>query len=172
MHCCILCETPLVGAARSREHVIPASLGGKRRTVKVLCRECNSTTGHSWDAELERQLRPAALLVFPHDHPCGRKQRRVADAEGNHLILTGGIRGGAESPQIRTKMVAGRPELQISAPNRQRAVQESAALSSKADCLLIGRKKSSHRSRGKRRRPVSSFWRSEALVGPWHGTPC
>ena len=124
MHCCVLCETPLVGDARTREHVLPASLGGKQRTVKALCRECNSTTGHSWDAELERQLRPAALLVFPHDHPCGRKQRRVADAEGNHLILTGGIRGGAEGPQIRIKTVAGRTELHISAPTRQRAIQE------------------------------------------------
>ena len=124
MQRCVLCETLLVGEARTREHVIPASLGGKRRTVTALCRQCNSTTGHAWDAELERQLRPAALLVFPHDHPCGRKQRRVADDEGNHLILTGGIRGGAEGPQIRIKTVADRTELHISAPSRQRAIQE------------------------------------------------
>ena len=124
MHCCVLCEAPLVGDARTREHVIPASLGGRRRTVKALCRECNSTTGHSWDAELERQLRPAALLVFPHDHPCGRNHRRVAGAEGNVLILKGGIRGGAASPQVRVKTEAGRTELHISAPTRQRATQE------------------------------------------------
>ena len=124
MQRCVLCETLLVGEARTREHVIPASLGGKRRTVKALCRQCNSTTGHAWDAELERQLRPAALLVFPHDHPCGRKQRRVADDEGNQLILKGGIRGGAEGPQIRIKTVADRTELHISAPSRQRAIQE------------------------------------------------
>ena len=104
--------------------MIPASLGGKRRTVKALCRQCNSTRGHAWDAELERQLRPAALLVFPHDHPCGRKQRRVADDEGNQLTLKGGIRGGAEGPQIRIKTVADWTELHISAPSRQRAIQE------------------------------------------------
>ena len=124
MHCCVLCETPLVGDARTREHVIPASLGGTRRTRKALCRACNSTTGHSWDAELERQLRPAALIVFPHDHPCGRKHRRVAGPDGNDLILKGGIRGGAAGPQVRIKTEAGRTELHVSAPTRQRAVQE------------------------------------------------
>ena len=92
--------------------------------MKALCRRCNSTTGHAWDAELERQLRPAALLVFPHDHPCARKQRRVAGAEGNDLILKGGIRGGAAGPQVRINTEAGRTELHISAPTRQRAIQE------------------------------------------------
>ena len=124
MQSCVLCETLLVGETRTREHVIPASLGGKKRTVKALCRQCNSTTGHDWDAELERQFRPYALLVFPSDHSCGRKQRRVADKEGNRLILKGGIRGGAEGPQDRIKTEGGRTERQISAPSRQRAVQE------------------------------------------------
>ena len=124
MHLCVLCETPLVGDARTKEHVIPASLGARRRTVKALCRQCNSTTGHAWDAELERQLRPAALLVFPHDHPCGRKQRRIAGADGNDLVLKGGIRGGAAGLQVRSKTEAGRTELHISAPSRKRAIQE------------------------------------------------
>ena len=55
---CVLCETILIGEALSREHVIPASVGGRKRTSMALCRQCNSTTGHAWDAELERQLRP------------------------------------------------------------------------------------------------------------------
>ena len=85
---------PLVGEARSYERLLPASLGGRKRTSKALSRRCNSTTGHDWDAELERQHRPIALFVFPPHHPCARKHRRVADAEGNHLILKAGIRGG------------------------------------------------------------------------------
>ena len=107
MRSCVLCEAPLVGEARSLEHVIPASLGGKRRTSKALCRQCNSTTGHEWDAELEGQLRPASLLVFPPDHSCGRKQRRIADVQGNRLLLKAGIRGGAEDPQVRIMTEAG-----------------------------------------------------------------
>ena len=124
MRSCVLCEAPLVGEARSLEHVIPASLGGKRRTSKALCRQCNSTTGHEWDAELEGQLRPASLLVFPPDHSCGRKQRRIADVQGNRLLLKAGIRGGAEDPQVRIKTEAGRSEFHISGPSRKRTVQE------------------------------------------------
>ena len=124
MRSCVLCEAPLVGEARSREHVIPASPGGERLTSKALCVQCNSKTGHEWDAELEGQLRPASLLVFPPDHPCGRKQRRVVDDRGNRLILKAGIRGGAEDRQIQVKTEAGRSEVLLSAHSKQRAVQE------------------------------------------------
>jgi len=122
---CILCHTALVGDAQSREHVIPASLGGRRSTTKALCRGCNSTTGHEWDAELEKQLLPASLMVFPHDHPRGRKWRRVADDQGNRLILKGGLRGGSENPQVHlVKMEDGRVDFHLSAPTKRRAVQE------------------------------------------------
>ena len=90
----------------------------------ALCRQCNSTTGHEWDAELERQLRAVSLIVFPSDHPCGDKQRRVADAEGNRLLLKGGIRGGAEDPRLRIQKEGDRMEFHLSAPSRKRAVQE------------------------------------------------
>ena len=121
---CVLCETLLTAEARSREHVIPASLGGRKRTSMSLCRQCNSATGHEWDAELERQLRAVSLIVFPPDHPCGQKQRRVADAEGNRLLLKGGIRGGAEDPQIRIQKDGDGMDFHISAPSRKRAGQE------------------------------------------------
>ena len=124
MRKCVLCQTCLIGDARSQEHVILASLGGRRATRKALCRACNSRTGHEWDAELERQLLPVSLLVFPHDHRRGRKWRRVADSQGNRLILKAGIRGGAEDPQIEIKTENGQCEPHISAPTKPRAVQE------------------------------------------------
>ena len=124
MRKCVLCDTELIGEAQSREHVIPESLGGRKRTSMALCRQCNSTTGHEWDAELERQLRGFSLIVFPPDHPCGDKQRRVADREGNRLLLKAGIRGGAEDPQIRLKTAGDLLDFHLSAPSRKRAIQE------------------------------------------------
>ena len=103
---------------------MPESLGGRKRTSMALCRQCNSTTGHEWDAVLEAQLRPVSLLVFPPEHPCGQRQRRVADPEGNRLLLKAGIRGGAEDPQIRIHRESERIEFQISAPTKKRAIQE------------------------------------------------
>ena len=43
------------------------SLGGRRSTDKVLCRDCNSRTGHEWDAQLAKQLLPFAQMVFPNE---------------------------------------------------------------------------------------------------------
>ena len=123
MQRCVLCETLLTPEARSREHVIPASFGGRRCTSKALCQQCNSKTGHAWDAELERQLRPISVLVFPHDHTCGRKQHRIANAEGNRLLPKAGIRGGAEGPQIRINKESSRREIPIPGMSRQ-TVQE------------------------------------------------
>ena len=94
------------------------------RTDKVLCRDCNSRTGYAWDAQLAKQLLPFAQLVFPNGHRSGPKQRRVRDSQGNSLILKAGIRGGAEHPQSRIQQVGDGHEMTISAPTRQRAVQE------------------------------------------------
>ena len=96
---CVLCGSGLTGPNRSWEHVIPESLGGKLRTHRVLCRSCNSRTGHDWDAMLAQQLLRVSVLVFPERHPLGHRTRRVRDDQGNSLILKGGIRGGAEYPQ-------------------------------------------------------------------------
>ena len=44
---CWLCDNELT---MSREHIIPQSMGGKRTVRGFICRDCNSRTGHSWDA--------------------------------------------------------------------------------------------------------------------------
>ena len=124
VHHCVLCEAPLVGEARTREHLIPASLGGRRRTSKALCRRCNSTTGHKWDAELELQLRPEAQFVFPSGHPRGPRPRRVVDSTGQHLVLEAGIRGGAVEPETHVEQKADGLHVSISARTRKRALQE------------------------------------------------
>ena len=121
---CALCDAELAGSALSFEHVIPESLGGRKSTDKVLCRDCNSRTGHEWDAQLAKQLLPFAQMVFPDGHRSGPKQRRIRDSQGNSLILKAGIRGGAEHPQSRMRQVEDKCEMTISAPSRQRAVQE------------------------------------------------
>ena len=68
---CVLCDAELAGSALTFEHVIPESLGGRRSTDKVLCRDCNSRTGHEWDAQLAKQLLPFAQMVFPDGHRSG-----------------------------------------------------------------------------------------------------
>jgi hypothetical protein len=46
---CLLCDTPLTPANRSREHILPNALGGRISTRKAFCRQCNSQLGSKID---------------------------------------------------------------------------------------------------------------------------
>jgi len=59
---CAICDIPITSENDSREHIIPNALGGRRTVTGFICASCNSTTGHSWDAVLARQLNPFCLF--------------------------------------------------------------------------------------------------------------
>jgi hypothetical protein len=60
---CVLCTTALTKANDSAEHVLPNAIGGRLKVRGFVCKTCNDRTGHSWDAELARQLQALCLLI-------------------------------------------------------------------------------------------------------------
>ena len=48
---CWLCDNELT---RTREHIIPKNMGGKKTVIGFICIDCNSRTGREWDAEVHR----------------------------------------------------------------------------------------------------------------------
>ena len=48
---CWLCDGELT---RTKEHIIPKSMGGKKTVVDFLCLNCNSRTGKDWDASVHQ----------------------------------------------------------------------------------------------------------------------
>ncbi len=78
----------------SREHIIPASMGGQKTVIGFICRDCNSRTGHSWDsavAEFEswQFLLNSKLRINPRK----RKPMRVKMADtGLNAIVESGAR--------------------------------------------------------------------------------
>lgn len=60
---CSICEAPINENNNSKEHIIPNALGGRLKIYNFICKTCNNTTGHSWDAELIKQLNPLCLLL-------------------------------------------------------------------------------------------------------------
>jgi hypothetical protein len=60
---CVLCENTITVQTDSEEHLISNALGGRKKVSGLLCRNCNSKTGDSWDAELAAQLLPLCLLM-------------------------------------------------------------------------------------------------------------
>ena len=53
---CYNCNSPLVKGNISEEHIINNSIGGRLKSKKLLCVNCNTTFGDIIDKELEKQL--------------------------------------------------------------------------------------------------------------------
>jgi len=60
---CALCESSLTGKSRSKEHVIPNAIGGRKKTTGFICNTCNNKLGEKWDSELAKQLNWFSLAV-------------------------------------------------------------------------------------------------------------
>ena len=60
---CAFCEKALSGKNRTKEHIIPNALGGRKKTTEFICNTCNNKLGEKWDAELARQLNWFSLAV-------------------------------------------------------------------------------------------------------------
>lgn len=60
---CALCEEFLSGKNRSKEHIIPNAIGGRKKTTGFICNTCNNKRGERWDSELAKQLNWFSLAV-------------------------------------------------------------------------------------------------------------
>lgn len=60
---CALCENSLTGKNRSKEHIIPNAIGGRKKTTGFICNTCNNKLGEKWDSELAKQLNWFSLVV-------------------------------------------------------------------------------------------------------------
>lgn len=96
---CWLCDGELT---ITKEHIIPASMGGTKTVVGFICRDCNSRTGHSWDsavAEFESELFQfnSKLQINPRK---GKTMRaKMADSGLNAIVEYGGrVKLGFNAP--------------------------------------------------------------------------
>lgn len=60
---CAICEDCLNGKNRSKEHIIPNAVGGRKKTTGFICNRCNTKLGEKWDSELAKQLNWFSLAV-------------------------------------------------------------------------------------------------------------
>lgn len=60
---CALCDCAITQENDSMEHLIPNSIGGRKKISGFICIDCNSKTGNDWDSELAKQLNHLSLLL-------------------------------------------------------------------------------------------------------------
>ena len=56
MHQCYLCRAKITKKNKSVEHIILNALGGRLKSSKIICKDCNSKLGSAMDASLAKQL--------------------------------------------------------------------------------------------------------------------
>lgn len=85
---CPICTEEIAEADDSEEHIIAAAIGGRRTVTGLLHRVCNNKAGHTWDAELERQLR-ALALHFGVRRQRGQTRRMLVTTSAREELLMG-----------------------------------------------------------------------------------
>jgi hypothetical protein len=58
---CSLCDTVITNENDTKEHIIPNAIGGRKKVRGFICKQCNNSTGHTWDNELAQQLSSMSL---------------------------------------------------------------------------------------------------------------
>jgi hypothetical protein len=84
---CTFCEKKLVGGDKSKEHVIPNSIGGRLKTSGFICLECNVTRGDRWDSELAEQLNWFSLALGISRERGAPPGQLVNTVDGRQLTL-------------------------------------------------------------------------------------
>lgn len=79
---CLLCEEVISTETDSREHLIPNSIGGRKKVSGFLCVCCNSKSGDNWESALARQMNPLSLFF--------RINRERGDAPSQKFKTTSG----------------------------------------------------------------------------------
>ncbi len=98
---CAICGQDIGPANDSEEHVLPGAIGGRRTVRAFLHDDCNHRSGHTWDAALEKQLRPLALH-FGVKRQSGRTLRMaVTTTAGENFLLNAGGQLEMARPEIK-----------------------------------------------------------------------
>ena len=63
---CALCNVKITKQNDSKEHVIPNSIGGRKKITGFICNECNNNSGEDWESDLAKQLNPLSLFFGIH----------------------------------------------------------------------------------------------------------
>lgn len=118
---CAICSEPLNNKTRSKEHIIPNSIGGRRKTTDFICNTCNNRLGHTWDAELARQLNWCSLAVGVSRETGTVPRQLIKTVDGSRFWLTADGTMTPEKPIYREESEGKKTTITISARDMKEA---------------------------------------------------
>ncbi|MCZ0926114.1 HNH endonuclease [Halomonas janggokensis] len=84
---CLLCEKVISTEIDSREHLIPNSIGGRKKVSGFLCVDCNSKSGDNWESALARQMNPLSLFFRINRERGDAPSQKFKTSSGGELVL-------------------------------------------------------------------------------------
>ena len=123
-HFCYLCGEEITEANKSEEHIILNALGGRLKSLKLLCKKCNSNLGDKEDAALAKQMEFFAThLNIKRER--GNLQHIEMTKEGSgekYLVSSDGV-PFLKHPLVEKKENEGKLEFKIRANNEKEALE-------------------------------------------------
>lgn len=112
---CALCPTELTDQTRSEEHVILNAIGGRMLVDDFICKRCNDTTGHAWDAQLAAQLNGLSIFCAITRDRGAPPPHRTITTEGEALAVHPDGYMTLAAPRFEETQVDGRVQVSFTA---------------------------------------------------------
>lgn len=93
---CALCPDTLSAKNKTKEHIIPNAIGGRKKTTGFICNVCNNKLGEDWDADLAKQLNWFCLAVGINRERGESPKQIVQTIEGDKYWL---LNDGSFTPE-------------------------------------------------------------------------
>ncbi|MCG5076351.1 HNH endonuclease [Paraburkholderia tagetis] len=118
---CPLCDDPIALSGDSSEHIIPNSIGGRRTIRGFICKDCNSRTGNSWDAEIWRQFSHVAMMHGVERDRGEPPSIQIHTVDGNRYLLLPNGNMTIEHPKFSAEEGENGTDIRISARDEREA---------------------------------------------------
>ncbi len=136
---CWICEEKITVANDTEEHVIPNSVGGRKKLKGFVCRACNSGTGHSWDKALSKQLHFLSMLFDVKRQRGKVAPFKTVTTAGEALTLRQGEPPTFTNPEVQVDFLpTGQKHYKVSARNMGEAKSIVESLARKNPELEVG----------------------------------
>ncbi|MFA6016339.1 MAG: HNH endonuclease [Gallionellaceae bacterium] len=120
---CAFCESEITKINDSKEHVIPNSIGGRKKVRGFICFTCNSSFGQAWDARLAAQLNWFSLAVGIDRERGGNPNEIVRTVDGTELLLQANGTMTRKEPFLKRTESDGKAHIRMFARTEREARQ-------------------------------------------------
>lgn len=120
---CAFCESKITEINDSKEHVIPNSIGGRKKVRGFVCITCNSSLGQSWDAKLAAQLNWFSLAVGIERERGRCPDEIVRAVDGTELLLRADGTMTRKEPFFQSSESDGKANIRMFASTKQQVRQ-------------------------------------------------